>query len=118
MQFKSSEEASQTRPAGRTGNAEVAHRGVATSVRSPDALRELPLRNCRFCGKPFRARSGDQVFCLSLCRRQYWRKQEVRGAQAVELLLRWRRTRGCGDGKGGAVGADALGRRLVGGRQV
>jgi hypothetical protein len=58
----------------------------------------LPIRRrCRECGKEFLAVRHDQRFCRSACRRAFWSWREARGAQAIELLIRWRgdRRRGC-----------------------
>ena len=53
-------------------------------------------RQCRECGEPFQAIRHDQVFCRAACRRAWHSWRESRGAQAIELLIRWRRDRQCG----------------------
>jgi len=50
-------------------------------------------RTCRECGREFQAVRHDQRFCRRACRRAFWSWREARGAQAIELLIRWRRDR-------------------------
>lgn len=50
-------------------------------------------RRCRECGTQFQEIRHDQVFCRPACRRAFWSWRESRGAQAIELLIRWRRDR-------------------------
>jgi hypothetical protein len=52
-----------------------------------------PRGRCRHCGAEFFKRRDDQVFCSTAHRRAYWSWRESRGAQAVDLLIRWRRDR-------------------------
>lgn len=55
---------------------------------------------CAECGAAFQAWRADQRFCpRSACKRNYWRRAEVRGAQAYEALVKWRLSRGQGTGK-------------------
>jgi hypothetical protein len=57
----------------------------------------LPNRRlCRECSKQFWAIRHDQRFCRSAFRRAFWSWRESRGAQAIELLIRWRRDRQSG----------------------
>lgn len=57
-------------------------------------MSELPVRRrCRQCGNPFLAIRHDQAFCQQRCRRAWHSWRETRGAQAIELLIRWRRDR-------------------------
>jgi hypothetical protein len=54
----------------------------------------LPVRRrCGQCGNKFLAIRYDQRFCQPRCRRAFWSWREARGAQAIELLVRWRRDR-------------------------
>jgi hypothetical protein len=54
----------------------------------------LPRRQrCRQCGKEFWAIRYEQRFCQPTCRRAFWSWREARGAQAIDLLIRWRRDR-------------------------
>jgi len=62
---------------------------------------DLPIRKCRFCGDEFRVKRQDQVFCSRQHRQAFHRRAEIRGAQATELLIAWRVTRG---GKKGILG--------------
>jgi len=57
-------------------------------------MKELPVRNCRMCGDDFRQKRIDQTFCQPSCRQKYHRRIELRGGKAVELLIKWRKTRG------------------------
>jgi hypothetical protein len=50
-------------------------------------------RRCRECANPFLAIRHDQVFCKPRCRRAWHSWRESRGAQAIDLLIRWRRDR-------------------------
>jgi hypothetical protein len=54
----------------------------------------LPVRRrCREYGKEFLAIRYEQRFRQPRCRRAFWSWREARGAQAIELLIRWRRDR-------------------------
>ena len=66
-------------------------------------MKELPVRTCKepTCRDEFRAKRNDQIFCQSGCRQKWHRRVEVRGGQAVEMLIDWRKTRGA---KKGALG--------------
>lgn len=57
-------------------------------------MKELPIKECKFCGDRFRQKRHDQVFCGRRCRQTFHRRAEVRGGKAVALLIEWRRTRG------------------------
>lgn len=69
----------------------------------------LPVRRrCRQCGNSFLAIRHDQVFCRQQCRRAWHSWREVRGAQAIELLIRWRGGRRRGSLSDLAAFADEL----------
>jgi hypothetical protein len=65
-------------------------------------------RRCRECGEPFAAVRHDQVFCAPACRRAWHSWREGRGAEAVELLIKWRRDRRRGSFAELAAFADGL----------
>jgi hypothetical protein len=57
-------------------------------------MTDLPARRrCRECSAEFWAIKHDQRFCRAKCRRAFWSWRKRRGAQAIELLTRWRRDR-------------------------
>ncbi len=62
---------------------------------------EVPALHCRGCGKLFPATRSDRRFCHPNCKRSYHRRNEVRGATVVPLLIEWRKTRG--KGKAGGI---------------
>ena len=49
-----------------------------------------PQRRCRKCRQVFKPARGDQVFCNRQCKRAWHAWREGKGAQAVELLIKWR----------------------------
>jgi hypothetical protein len=57
-------------------------------------MKDLPIKVCRLCSGDFRQKRHDQVFCGRRCRQTFHRRNEVRGATAVQLLIEWRKSRG------------------------
>lgn len=70
-----------------------------------DGILELPVKNCKECGRRYRAKRCDQKFCTPDCKKKWFRRAQTRGAQAYDMLLTWRKTRG---GKKGILSAIAL----------
>lgn len=55
---------------------------------------ELPVGTCRDCGKSFRMKRTDQVFCLPRCNRNFWSRCQKRGGVLYPMLVKWRKSRG------------------------
>lgn len=60
----------------------------------------LPLVRCKGCVAVFKPVRNDQAFHTPACRDLYWRRARFRGAAVYEALVRWRKYRGQGKGKG------------------
>ena len=61
-------------------------------------MKELPIAICRECGGEFRQPRPEKLFCRNKCRYTWWRRKQIRGGQAVDMLIEWRATRGAKKG--------------------
>lgn len=61
---------------------------------TPAVAHERPVRSCKECGDTFRVGRIDQVFCCAGHRDRWHKRARERGAQAYEVLIGWRMSRG------------------------